>query len=164
MIKPIIYLDLDGVLANFEGWSADVIGPDWKHEINEVPEWGRYKEYPRLYRDLPPMDGAREFYEQCVRYTGDRNQVEILTALPNRARHHFPEAALDKTEWSSKYIHKNVRVHFGPMAKDKQLHVRCCLDVLIDDMQINIDQWKQAGGIGILHTSNEESLKQLWKL
>ena len=155
---------MDGVLADFEGWSANVIGPDWKHEINEVPEWGRYKEYPRLYRDLPMLPNAKELYEECVEYAGDQNQVQILTALPNKAKHHFPDAALDKVEWARKHIHPKLRVVFGPMARDKQLHCVTLSDVLIDDMQINIDQWKAKGGIGILHTSVENTLEQLWRI
>ena len=161
MIKPMIFLDLDGVLADFEGWSAEVIGPDWKHEINEVPEWGRYKEYPNLYSVLPPMPGARQFYEECVQFAGDRNQVTLLTALPNKARHHFPDAAIDKIKWARRFIHPQIRVFFGPMAREKRYHCGTPLDVLIDDQQINIDQWNEDGGIGILHTSTESSLKQL---
>ena len=35
--------------------------------------------------------------------------------------------------------------------------------ILIDDSQKNINSWKSAGGIGILHTSNEDTIKQLMK-
>jgi hypothetical protein len=33
--------------------------------------------------------------------------------------------------------------------------------ILIDDRTDNIEAWKEAGGIGILHTSVEDTLKQL---
>ena len=33
--------------------------------------------------------------------------------------------------------------------------------ILIDDMQKNIDQWKAAGGIGILHTNAKDTIKKL---
>lgn len=61
-MKPMIYLDMDGVLADFEGWSANVIGPDWKKEI-DLPTWGAFKEHPDLYLWLPPMEGAVKLYE-----------------------------------------------------------------------------------------------------
>ena len=36
--------------------------------------------------------------------------------------------------------------------------------ILIDDRQVNIDQWEAAGGIGILHTSADDTIQQLQKL
>ena len=33
--------------------------------------------------------------------------------------------------------------------------------ILIDDRPDNIDQWRSKGGIGILHTNTEDTLKQL---
>ena len=33
--------------------------------------------------------------------------------------------------------------------------------VLIDDRQVNIDAWEANGGIGILHTSAENTINQL---
>ena len=38
------------------------------------------------------------------------------------------------------------------------------LESLIDDKEENIKQWKAAGGIGILHTSAENTIKELQKL
>ena len=35
---------------------------------------------------------------------------------------------------------------------------------LIDDMERNIQQWKDKGGIGILHTSAADTIKQLKEL
>lgn len=37
-------------------------------------------------------------------------------------------------------------------------------NILIDDRESNIEQWTSKGGIGILHTSTEETLKELVKL
>ena len=36
--------------------------------------------------------------------------------------------------------------------------------ILIDDRESNIDQWRAAGGIGILHTSASNTIQQLKKL
>jgi hypothetical protein len=36
--------------------------------------------------------------------------------------------------------------------------------ILIDDRLSNIEQWRAAGGIGILHTSSDETITQLKKL
>ena len=36
--------------------------------------------------------------------------------------------------------------------------------ILIDDKKSNIDEWRAAGGIGILHTSAADTIQQLKKL
>jgi hypothetical protein len=42
---------------------------------------------------------------------------------------------------------------FGPYSKDKKDH---CVsgDILLDDRKSNIDEWNQAGGIGILYRND----------
>jgi hypothetical protein len=154
-----LYLDMDGVLANFEGWAEEVIGKDWKKEIDK-PDWGKFNQYPDLYDSLPKMKNADMLYEECCNIVG-RGNVSILTALPRRAQPYFPNAARHKTNWARYHINTDIRVYFGPYAVDKQLHVRYQEDILIDDMEINIDQWCKAGGSGILHTSVGNSILQL---
>lgn len=160
-MKSIIYLDMDGVLADFEGWAANQVGPDWQEEIQQ-DTWGKFKDYPNIYSLLPVMDGAKELYEKTVEFVGgDVNRVQILTALPNRAAGAFPDAVKDKIWWAHTYISPHIRVHFGPFAKHKCLHVKHAHDVLIDDMERNIKQWNAAGGIGILHKNTTDSLNAL---
>ena len=36
--------------------------------------------------------------------------------------------------------------------------------ILIDDRKSNIDQWVSRGGVGILHTSTADTIRQLKKL
>lgn len=161
-MKPICYLDLDGVLADFEGKAAEIFGPDWHDEI-EKPKWGRISsEYPTWFRDLPPMKDAIELYEGCCDFMGDKNQVQILTAIPNRAE--IVTAAQDKILWARQHISPHIRVHFGPFAQDKQYHNQHPHDILIDDVLLNIKQWKAVGGFGIHHTSAQSSLHNLHSL
>lgn len=158
-MKSIIYLDLDGVLVDFKGTLDEMI-PTWEQEIKK-PEWGLMGDYPSLYAMLEPMPDALMLYEACCHLVGDKNRVHVLTALPGKSRHKFPDCAKDKIEWVAKYISKDLRVHFGPSAKDKQYHCKHPQDVLIDDMVRNTDQWNVAGGIGILHVDSITSLIEL---
>lgn len=160
MTKPIIYLDMDGVLVDFEAKALELAGSDWAVELDK-PGWGLLANYPNLYEIMGPMSDAVMLYEGCVEVAGDRSQVQILTALSHRASAQFPDAAKHKVAWARKYIHPNIRVQFGPLAVHKQLHVTHKHDVLIDDMVLNIEQWNAAGGNGILHNDAVASLDRL---
>jgi 5'-nucleotidase len=159
-MRPMVYIDMDGVVADFEGWSKEVIGSDWKAQIN-LPSWGRFVEHPDLYLKLPVMEGAKVLYNACCEYIGDKNDVQFLTALPNRARDSFPDAPAHKIAWAKKHIDPHVRVAFGPFAQHKRYHIRFKEDVLIDDMILNIKQWRNDGGRGILHTSVNNTINEL---
>lgn len=155
-----VYVDMDGVLADFEGTAPLIIGEEynWKEEVDK-PNWGVLSEYPRLYRDLQVMNGAyvlMEFLQSNFR------KVEILTAIPKRAK--FIHAVNDKRDWIHAHFGKNIRVNFGPYAYDKQFHIRNPTDILIDDMEINITQWKDRGAIGILHTDARSTIEQIKSL
>lgn len=149
----LIYLDLDGVLADFEGTALDLFGPTWKEEI-EKSNWGKFTQYPNLYQLLRAMPYALELYETCLSIA----DTQVLTALPNRARSSFPNAAQHKIEWVRKHISPDLRVHFGPFAQDKQYHCYSPQDILIDDVERNIQQWP---GIGIHHLDIRTTLYQL---
>jgi len=164
-MKPVLYLDMDGVLADFEGWAADTFGEhEWKREIN-LPNWGLFTKYTNIFSLLPLMPGAIELYNHCVDIMEDKNQVQILTALPQRSPEMLQTAAQHKIEWARKHISKDVRVRFGPFAKDKKFHVHQSDDVLVDDVSSNIEEWRAAGGHGILHLDAQRSIIDLevWK-
>lgn len=146
-----IYLDMDGVLADFNGSTNKILKEmgcqdDWKVEV-EKPYWGMIGlSIKDIYARLEVLPDAMELVEFCLSQTDD---VEILTAIPRRA--HFPDAVDHKREWINKNFPMIKHVNYGPYAKDKQYHCRRNSDILIDDSEINIEQWNAKGGIGILH-------------
>lgn len=153
----ILYLDLDGVLADFDTFVEGVLDNDWKEEIKK-PNWGKISEYQNIYSLLNPMPDAYELFCFAVDNFDD---VQILTALPRRA--YFPDAVNHKRDWVHKHFDPDMRVNFGPYAYDKQFHCRPG-DILVDDSELNIPQWISRGGSGILHTSAKTSIEQLKKI
>lgn len=145
-----VYVDMDGVLADFESKAIEILGgDDWKEEI-EKPNWGRLSAVQNLYEILEPMPDMMELWSFLEDRFGIGHQIEILTAIPKRA--HFPDAVNHKRDWIHRHIGPHVRVNFGPYAYDKQFYCKLG-DVLIDDSEMNVDQWNARAGRGILHTS-----------
>jgi len=163
-MKRYIYLDMDGVLADFDaemirkfGGRFDTIAPD------AVSRWALITQHaPDLYADLQEMIDADALVagviQACVQYD---YTPAILTAIPKYGR--LPNAVTHKKEWIRTrwpVLHKNFNI--GPHAVDKQTFAKPG-HILIDDSYMNIPQWNAAGGFGILHTSANDSLEQLNK-
>ena len=66
----------------------------------------------------------------------------------------------DKIDWVREHIHPSwiVIPTFKGSQKAAFAHKKA---VLIDDYQDNIDNWVEAGGIGILHKTADDTIKQL---
>ena len=168
MTKPTLYLDMDGVLADFnlaaervlqatpEDHEAAAQRGRWPRE-----QWELLKQQPRFYRHLPKtgmadqlVDLAREFRDQL----GWR--IGILTAIPKD--NDVPESFQDKIEWVQEY-YPDLPVYFGPYSRDKAHHCRTSQDILVDDRRDNCEQWQAAGGVTVpvTRTNHSEVLAQL---
>ena len=146
---PTLYLDMDGVVADFDGYAEKMLGAE--HKVNDVwpySVWQQLLENQRLYRDLAKTNEADELVEYCRNYCKAKGyDLYFLTAVPKGNDVHW--AFYDKVVWVQNY-YPDIAVHFGPYSKDKQAHCKPG-DILIDDRNSNIEEWKAAGGIAILH-------------
>lgn len=147
-MKNTIYLDMDGVMADWNSGVADIIGYRKEDSNTRYPteDWEKIKSNERIYRDLPVMEQAQEL-ATIARQFRDRLGwgLLFLTAVPKG--NDVPWAFWDKCLWAQKHF-SDIPVHFGPFAKDKQTHVKSG-DILIDDRHSNIEEWRNKGGIGI---------------
>ena len=135
-----VYLDLDGVLADFYSAVEDIPKPI------ERPQWKEVKKrFPNLYFELDVMPSAFLLFRSLMAIG---KEPMILTAIPKRIR--WPESVSQKREWVRYYFGTSTQVFFGPFAQDKQYFCNPG-DVLIDDMEINTQQWENRGGIGVLY-------------
>lgn len=149
-----IYIDLDGVLADFDAWK-DEFGkthPEINTDIQEF--WTQAATVDRLYYhlDLMPDASALMMYLESLGIP-----LAILTAIPRRKS--IPSAESDKREWVKENI-GDIEFHIGPFAKDKQRFSKPGM-VLIDDKQKNIDEWNAKGGDGVVFTSTNRTIKAI---
>lgn len=147
-----LFLDLDGVLADFDKHYETEFGI--KTDRNKpAPKgfWERITKHGRFFLDLPMTTDARELWEGAKKL--HPNPI-ILTGLTHVASE-VTEA--HKRKWVAKHISPEVHVIVCP-SKDKRLHGKPG-DILVDDWTKYRDLWEGMGGIFILHRSARESLE-----
>ena len=156
-----IYLDMDGVVADFDEYAARTLGVPPSQGVYPEDIWNKLATNSRLYRDLIKTPYADKLVYQCSVIAKQQGyELKFLTAVPKG--NDVPWAFYDKVIWAQKYF-PGIPVMFGPFSKDKYIHCRPG-DILIDDRTSNIEEWRVAGGLGILHRDFNDTLAQLSKL
>lgn len=161
--RRVIYLDMDGVIADFDGYIIRQLGKPFRKLGSSQEAWQAVRPYTHeLYAVLEPMPDAETLVNGVIELANVHDyDIGILTAVPKL--HRVPMAKTHKIEWLRRHFPMLLNnFNIGPWAEHKQYH---CLpgDVLIDDSTMNIPQWNDRGGVGILHVSATDSLKLLRK-
>jgi hypothetical protein len=146
-----LYLDCDGVLADFDKGATAVLGLgprafEKRHGIGRF--WQKLATVPDFYFGLPLMPDAMNLFE-AVRHL----DPVILTGLP-----HGIWAADQKVRWAARYF-PGTRI-ITTMARDKRNHAKEG-DVLVDDQLKHRHLWEEVGGIFIHHKNAGDTLEQL---
>ena len=146
-----LYLDCDGVLADFDEGVRRLLGADpqvyvEKHGMGKF--WKQLALAPEFYAQLPLMPDARELFA-AVKHL----DPVILTGLP---RGNW--AAPQKVRWAAGHF-PGTRI-ITVMAVDKRNH--CTRgDVLVDDTLRHRLLWESAGGVFVHHRNARETLREL---
>ena len=158
----IVYLDMDGVLADFDGKTIELIGKRLRDFPDSQSGWDAMAPHLDIYGKLDKMPDADDLIDGVVELQEFYPfSIGVLTALPKMLR--VPFAEVHKKQWLSRnYPFLLANFNIGPHAVDKQKHCQP-YDVLIDDSELNVPQWIAKGGCGILHTDAATSLDQLQK-
>ena len=153
-----LYLDMDGVVADFEEYAHRTLGVPPSEGIYPDEIWKKLAANPRIYRDLKKTPYADHLVDVCKALCEVRGwELKFLTAVPKG--NDVPWAFYDKMTWAL-FFFPDIPVMFGPYSKDKHHHCQVD-DILIDDRRSNIDEWQAAGGFGILHKTIEDTIAGL---
>lgn len=158
-----IYCDLDNVAADFEGHYRFLTGFDWHDTPEEGTSWDRLNKAmrPDFFLNMPAMPKAKEYIAVFRLWTAQIGATfAYLTALPIKTS--YPTWKDEKIQWGATgpLQTPDVPVIVTDRAQDKQQFAHPGA-VLIDDNPLNIEQWTSKGGIGILHTSWDNTFFQL---
>lgn len=156
--KRTIYLDLDGVLADFSKSVKSQTGK-YPNEQKDDEMWKAVQVIPDFYRHLDKMDGADNFFKRIKSIAdGYDYDLKILTAIPRKSS--MPSAGDDKKDWVKEHF-GNIEVVLGPYSRDKWKHAKKN-DILIDDRKSNIDEWINKGNAyGIFYKDAKQAADQL---
>jgi hypothetical protein len=156
--SPKLYLDLDGVFADFNGRAIELVGQN-QREIDKKIFWKELGKVEYFYFSLNPLPDSIDHFHlitKCV-----KRPIEILTGLPLLLGN-FKTSVNDKQEWVKKYLSSDIICNCVASAKrDKIKFITSEYDCLIDDSITNIELWNSAGGIGILHTDWSTTMCEL---
>lgn len=147
-----LYLDLDGVMADFDRHFPEVFGVDHRSLADDAL-WERINSHPSFFRDLPVCEGAIAFFDR-VSYS----KPIILTACP---RTNYQHVARQKRAWVREHLSPHCTVLPVMGGSNKPLFMHEPGDILIDDFERNIRAWEEEGGVGILHRNFEDTKAQL---
>lgn len=161
-MKKNIFIDLDGVLSNFE-LGVENLGFNLEKIMNSNDNkkkgflWATIRKNPQFWGELELLNDAMELWN----YFESQNPF-ILTGIPATfGKEDFEKVKFQKINW--------VKKHFSIPEE----RIICCItskkpsyieinshNILIDDTTKNISNWVNAGGIGIIHKNSHKTIKQ----
>lgn len=162
------FIDLDGVLANFSGKVAELMGFTLTEgdEISTHPKFEKkqmwklihnHDSHTPFFYSLEEMSDAHELFDFILEYF-DHDDIAILSA----SGHTPVDAPQQKRRWVRKHF-GDYTSHIVAKSPDKAAYATPTA-ILIDDRDKSIDPWVAAGGIGILHKNAKDTIEQLKKL
>jgi hypothetical protein len=149
-----IFLDCDGVLADFDTAALRIFGQDPRQAEEELETeefWARLRYQGRFFHDLPLLEDGLRLYRAVAHL-----HPVILTGCPEGGW-----AEPGKLEWAGRHF-PSVKM-LTCRSRDKRLHMRPG-DVLVDDFLKYKHLWEEAGGVFIHHISAAESVRRMAEL
>lgn len=150
-----IFSDLDGVLADFEKRFLDhtnYTAEDHKNQFGVEKFWADITKHGvKFWSHMEWMPDGKQLWHYIQKYK------PILLSAPSREE----SSREGKKIWVEKHMPGTELLL--AYASDKQQYANPEA-ILIDDRKRNIYEWRDAGGIGIIHTSAITTIEQLKEL
>ncbi len=154
---PHLYLDMDGVQADFFGaWSKRSGVEHWKaiadkeKEINELAHSSPEEVY-KFFRDLGPLSGGMEVISWLR-----KNKIPY-TVLSAPLRGPYSQASIKaKRDWLDQYHPGSSGNAIFTQNKAKYATEGGVPNVLVDDFGKYLNAWSGAGGIAVKHEDQYE--------
>tara|TARA_R110000822_G_scaffold149056_6_gene288139 strand:+ start:4782 stop:7679 length:2898 start_codon:yes stop_codon:yes gene_type:complete len=156
-MEYIIYSDMDGVITDFEGrfkkFSNGISPSEYQNKNGVKKFWDLIDVQTgvKFWVGMPWMEDGKEYWDYISKYK------PTLLSSPSINN----ESRLGKRLWVKNNLPGTpLKLAYSRNKKNYAQENA----ILIDDRENNINQWKANGGIGILHTSASDTIRQLKEL
>jgi hypothetical protein len=160
---PIVYIDMDGVLADFFGGVEKMFGVQhWKdlsqdNKLDLKQEVINKIQGTDFFATLPKFSSADALIDMVKKFTGGKFSINT-----SPLRGDNENSGKYKQLWITQNIEKPdqtiITGRKETYAKDKASGTP---NILIDDRPVNIQRWQGAGGYGILYQANRDPLSKV---
>jgi hypothetical protein len=148
-----IYCDMDGVLVNFIKGYLELTGRDIT---------GQYHTDKSFWE---PIDKAGVDFWVALEWTPDGKELWDYIKKYNPDLLSSPSIQNDSRVGKSLWVKRELPgTHLILRSAHKKQEFAAPDSILIDDRESNIEEWANAGGIAIFHTSASDTIEQLKQL
>jgi len=150
-LKYHVFCDMDGVIVNFNKGYEELTGTklDGTYQTSEEFWDPINKKGSEFWENLEWMPDGKRLWNYISEY------YPVILSSPSRRGYGSREG---KKNWVDRELPGTSLILEYSFNKQKYSGVD---RILIDDRDSNIEQWISKGGIGILHTSTEDTIEQL---
>jgi 5'(3')-deoxyribonucleotidase len=156
--KPVVYVDMDGVLADLFNYAATLQNVDHYQKMTdeETEKFFRSTNAYELFSSIPMFSTANRLLKMVSELAGG------YTILSSPLSYDTEGSIRGKREW----LHKNITVLSDGVIfeKDKAKYAVSAdgtPNILIDDWGTNVRNWNAAGGKAIKYQADEDSFEDL---
>ena len=143
-----IYIDMDGVIANWDSAARQILDEgdnfyEYEARVGSVRAWEDIYANPSFFEDLVPFPWKDDLLMLTVKHSDS----QMILSAPSRVNRSL--CMMQKRHWLDQHVGPNYPAIFE---KDKHKYAGPNR-LLIDDNERKIEKWVQAGGIGHLFTT-----------
>jgi hypothetical protein len=140
---------MDGVLVDFDKGYKDLTGTEASFDTDPKQFWEPIsKAGAAFWIKLKWMPDGKQLWDYIKQYNPD------LLSAPSREE----SSKIGKRVWVKRELPGTKLIL---RSADRKQEFSTPNSILIDDRADNIQRWKDAGGIGIVHTSAADTIQQL---
>jgi 5'(3')-deoxyribonucleotidase len=145
-----LFIDMDGVLTDFIKGYHELTGKDISGEYHNNDDfWDPInKAGYDFWINLKWKEDGKKLWKYIEKYN-----PTVLSAPSKK-----DDSRVGKHDWIKREL---PGVHLILRTAKNKKEFAAPDSILIDDLKDNVDSWKEAGGIGILHTSADDTIKKL---
>ncbi|MFC1454137.1 hypothetical protein ACFLQL_03055 [Verrucomicrobiota bacterium] len=156
--KPILFIDMDGVITDFDiqfEKFSKINAREYEAKYGEDAFWDKVNSHGiKFWSTMPWTSGGKRLLNFVRKY-----DPFILSAIPKKK--HSRIVTKGKLLWLANNLTGRLKII---ICKRKE-KMQYCQDnaILVDDYHKTISEWQKIGGIAILHINTSRTIRELVK-